>query len=88
ANLKVKSLFNIFSAKPEIGRYVYSASLIGDRRWDIRFRNNILVKLPEKNIDRAWKRLEKIYNDQELTDIITAIDLRIEDKIFLKISNE
>jgi cell division protein FtsQ len=88
ANLKVKSLFNIFSAKPEIGRYVYSASLIGDRRWDIRFRNNILVKLPEKNIDKAWKRLEKIYNDQELIDVITAIDLRIEDKMFLKISNE
>lgn len=88
ARLKVKSLFNIFSAKPEIGRYVYSASLIGNRRWDIRFINNILVKLPEKNIEKAWKRLEKIYNDQDLINDITVIDLRIKNKTFLKIDNE
>ena len=88
ANLKVRSLFNIFSAKPEIGRNVYSASLVGDRRWDIRFHNNILVKLPEKNIDKAWKRLEKIYDDQYLMSNIKIIDLRIENKTFLKIDEE
>jgi len=88
ANLKVRSLFNIFSAKPEIGRNVYSASLVGDRRWNIRFHNNILVKLPEKNLDQAWKRLEKIYNDQDLMANIKVIDLRIENKTFLKIDDE
>ena len=88
ANLKIKSLFNIFSAKPKIGRNVYSVSLVGDRRWDIRFHNNILVKLPEKNIDKAWKRLEKIYNNYDLMENISIIDLRIENKTFLKINNE
>jgi cell division septal protein FtsQ len=88
ANLRVRSLFNIFSAKPEIGRNVYSASLVGDRRWNIRFHNNILVKLPEKNLDKAWKRLEKIYNDQNLISNIKEIDLRIENKTFLKIDDE
>jgi cell division protein FtsQ len=63
-------------------------SLVGDRRWDIRFHNNILVKLPEKNIDKAWKRLEKIYNNYDLMENISIIDLRIENKTFLKINNE
>lgn len=88
ANLRINSLFNLFSAKPEIGQNIYSASWVGNRRWNIRFHNNILVKLPEKNIEKAWKKLEDIYNDENLMNNIKIIDLRVENKTFLKINDK
>ncbi len=84
ANVNAKSLFNIFVINPEFSTKIYSATWVGNRRWDIRFENGLLVKLPTDNLDDAWRNLIKIYNNQESLNGLQAIDLRIERKIYLK----
>ena len=84
ANTNVRSLFNIFVIDPKLSENVFSATWVGDRRWDIRFENGLLIKLPENNISEAWQRLIKINNMHGSLLGLKIIDLRIADKIYLE----
>ena len=66
--------------------FVDKAFLINKRRWNLKLKNNILLKLPENNIKKALENFIKIYinfSNDELIDIET-IDLRMKQKIILK----
>lgn len=84
ANTNAKSLFNIFTADDNLSANVYSATWVSNRRWDIRFENGLLIKLPENNISDAWRRLIKIYNMPGSIVGLKVIDLRILDKVYLE----
>jgi cell division protein FtsQ len=84
ANNHAKSLFNIFASDPNLSANVYSATWVSSRRWDIRFDNGLLIKLPESNISEAWQRLIKIYNMPGSIVGLKNIDLRISDKTYLE----
>lgn len=88
ANLKYKSLFNIFSLDEEISQQIYSATWIGNRRWNIRFKNGILVKLPENKISKAWERLSNLKEMKGSSIGLKVIDLRVTDKIYLEYEDE
>lgn len=84
----VKSLFNILVIDPEISKNIYSATWVGGRRWDVRFENNLLVKLPAGDISDAWTRLIKIYNMPGSLIGLKTIDLRIAKKIYLEYDDQ
>ncbi len=84
ANLNVKSLFNILTTNPEISADIYSATWVGNRRWNIRFSNGILAKLPSSNLDEAWQNLIRIYNTKGALKDLEVIDLRIDKKTYLE----
>ena len=66
--------------------FVDKALLINKRRWNLKLKNSILLKLPENNIKEALENYKKIYinfSSEELSDIAT-IDLRMKQKIILK----
>jgi len=84
ANLNIKSLFNIMAINPKISSGLYSATWVGNRRWDIRFENGLLVKLPSDNIEEAWQNLIKIYQSDKIIENIRLIDLRIKGKTYLE----
>lgn len=52
-------------------------------RWDILTINDILIKLPEKNLDRALKMAYKIINNHQFNNNM-VIDLRISNHIIVK----
>ncbi len=88
ANIRAKSLFNILVSDLAISQDIYSATLIGLRRWDIRFNNGLLVKLPELNIEKSWKDMIRIYNEPGSLIDLKSIDLRIDGKIYLQYSDK
>jgi len=88
ANLNVRSLFDILALDPKISQNVYSATWIGLRRWNIGFKNNLLVELPDEDAGKAWKKLIKIYNMSGSLIDLKVIDLRIQDKVYLEYEDE
>jgi len=78
----VKEVFDILSFDESLNKQVKSFTRIGDRRWNVRLDNNILVKLPETEPEKAWKALIQFQKkDQILSKQIDYIDLRIEGQI-------
>lgn len=65
------------------------ANYISGRRWNIVLddvENGITVKLPEKHIDEAWKKLLKLNTTQGLLKRkLTIIDLRFPNKVIVKL---
>ena len=84
ANIHARSLFNIFAVNSDVSVNVYSATWVGNRRWDIRLENGLLIKLPENDISDAWVNLIKIYKMPGSISGLKMIDLRIKDKIYLE----
>ena len=69
---------------------IKSATFIENRRWDLKLLNNITIKLPEQNIEKALKKYKKIhsnFSDNDLAEI-ESIDLRVMKKAIIKYKNK
>ncbi|MEZ5814945.1 MAG: FtsQ-type POTRA domain-containing protein [Alphaproteobacteria bacterium] len=76
------ALIGDLAAETAIYECVEIARWIGDRRWDLRLKNAIEVKLPENDIGLALRRLSKAQEEDGLLDKdIIAIDMREPDRI-------
>lgn len=84
AYIHVKSLFNIMAISPEISSRIYSATWVGNRRWDLRFDNSLLIKMPSTQITNSWNKLIDLHNADGSFYNLKVIDLRIKDKIYLE----
>jgi len=62
-----------------------SLQRVGDRRWDVVFKNKMTVKLPEVNEEEAWERFIAMHNENYVDlAAIKTIDLRVEKKVFIE----
>ena len=78
-------LLLMLSHEPEIFKNVAAVLRIGERRWNIRFKNGIELKLPEKNSEVAWHNFALMQNENHILErAIQSIDMRIYDRIFIK----
>lgn len=85
----ITELLEIVSQEPEISKRIKVASYISKRRWNIildDIENGITIKLPEEHPEKAWKKLLKLNTTQGiLKRKLTIIDLRLEDKVVVKL---
>lgn len=85
----VTEILGLMQAEPEIAALIESALRIGDRRWDLRLKNGMLVKLPEENVGLALRQLAQ---QQEAAGIleknIATIDLRIPEKFVVDMKQD
>lgn len=83
----VAELMEILKNAPEITQQFASAIRVGDRRWNIRLKDNIELKLPEQDAASALLKLASMSKEQKLLERdITVIDLRLPDRVFIKLS--
>lgn len=72
-----ESLLFLLEAQPIISERVDTAQRIEKRRWNIKLKNGILVKLPEKDMELALQTLVKHQEEEGILDKnIKMIDLR------------
>jgi cell division protein FtsQ len=73
---------------PELRREVRASVLVAQRRWNLRLKNGVDVRLPEFEIDNALDQLAVLERDNKLSSRdITAIDLRLPDRIMVRLSD-
>lgn len=89
ANKRVKEYVGILLEVPELANQVRAGTLVGERRWTLKLKNGIDVKLPEEEPARALARLAEVDKDSRLLsrDII-GIDLRQSDRIVVRLSED
>jgi cell division protein FtsQ len=85
APAEAKDILAMTSLEPLIGERLEAVSKIGDRRWDLRLKGGITVKLPEKDIGLAVKMLaDAQVNDRLMDKDIIAIDMRDLERITVR----
>lgn len=85
---------NAFAILQQLNQFKYIRSKISsmvfihERRWNLRLHNKVEVKLPERNISQALKVLSILIKQEKTSSgDISVIDLRLENRIILKLSN-
>lgn len=81
-----RQVFEMLQSEPELAKNVVAVLRIGERRWNIRFKNGIELKLPEKKEAEAWHNFAGMERDNHvLSRSIKVVDMRIYDRIFIKL---
>ncbi|WP_417310927.1 cell division protein FtsQ/DivIB [Devosia sp.] len=85
ANDDAVAMVRILERHPMLQEGLAALSRIGDRRWDLLYRNGLRVQLPEHGVAQALDRLEMYQGDYALLDRdVTEIDLRVDGLVTLK----
>ncbi len=88
----INGLLKIIEQDKDLFYRVKVANFISGRRWNLIFDdvlNGITVKLPEEDVEEAWKKLVKLDKTRGiLKRKLTFIDLRLKNKVIVKISNK
>jgi cell division protein FtsQ len=87
AESKAKEFLALVGRYPEISAQVRASVLIGERRWNLRLRNGLDVRLPEDGIGPALEQLVALDREGKLISRdIVAIDLRLPDRVTVRLS--
>ncbi|MDC0037224.1 cell division protein FtsQ/DivIB [Alphaproteobacteria bacterium] len=88
-NSIINSKHLISKIDQDIKQMIQSLIFVENRRWNIRLKNKITLKLPEKNLEEAIKNYKKIYSNLSNKDLkdIEIIDLRIPNQAIIKYRN-
>jgi len=88
-NSIINSKYLISKIDMDIKQMIESVIFIENRRWNIRLKNKITIKLPEENLEEAIKNYKKIYSNLSNKDLkdIEIIDLRIPNQAIIKYRN-
>jgi cell division protein FtsQ len=78
-------MLRLLGRHEKLGDGLAALSRIGDRRWDLIYRNGLRVQLPETGVAQALDRLDTYQRDYALLDRdVTEIDLRVAGIVTLK----
>ncbi|PZO87684.1 MAG: cell division protein FtsQ [Micavibrio aeruginosavorus] len=82
---RAAELLSMLDAEPSIRERVEAATLIAGRRWDLKLKSGADVKLPEKELGLALRRLAVNHEEEALLDKdVLSIDVREEGRITVR----
>jgi cell division protein FtsQ len=89
AHVRARDFLLQLDQYPAVGVQVRAAILVAERRWNLRLRNGIDVRLPEDDVAGALARLVALDREKQLLSRdIVAIDLRLPDRVAVRLSDE
>ena len=82
---EASGLMRLLAAEPVLNDRVEAAVRVGSRRWDLRMKNGLVIKLPETDIGGALRRLCAAQETDKILDKgLVAIDLREEGRMTVR----
>jgi cell division protein FtsQ len=89
AEKRASTILALIEKYPTVREQVGAAVLVADRRWNLKLKSGIDVRLPEEGIEGALELLVRLDREKQLMSRdITAIDLRLPDRVTVRLSDE
>ncbi len=87
AAARAQEILTVLERYPDLRDQVRAAVLIGERRWNLRLRNGIDIRLPETAVEPALVTLAGLDRDKKLLSRdIVFVDLRLPDRVTVQLS--
>ena len=88
AEKQARDFLDVVGRYPLIQDNVEAAVLVAQRRWNLHLKSGLDVRLPDSNVEQALQQLVALDRDKKiLSRDITAIDLRMTDRVIVKLSD-
>jgi cell division protein FtsQ len=87
AAARAKEILALLDAYPDLRDQVRASVLVAERRWNLRLRNGLDIRLPELGAESALVTLTGLDKDKKLLSRdIVAVDLRLPDRVTVELS--
>ncbi|MGI6247194.1 MAG: cell division protein FtsQ/DivIB [Pseudochelatococcus sp.] len=89
ANTRSQEYIDVLRAAGPLRERIRAGILVSGRRWDVKFDNDLIVRLPESEPVEAMARLVELEKRERILDKdLIAIDMRQADRIAMRLSEE
>lgn len=86
APLKTPEILEIIKKYPKISENLTALCRIRERRWNLFLTGNVIVKLSDDHLKDGLITLEKLIDENRITNDVKEIDLRTNDRFFVKVT--
>ena len=89
ANARVREYVQLLDAMDELKPRVEAGVLVGQRRWNLRLKSGVDIKLPEDNPQAAVTELLRLQRQSRILDKdMLALDFRVPGRVFVRLTED
>src|ERR1700730_1266243 len=89
AETRARDFLALLARYPQVNSVTKAAVFVGERRWNLRLKDGLDVKLPENDVGNALASLSKLDKEERLfSRDIVAVDMRLPDRLTVQLSDD
>ena len=89
AETHAKDFLALLSRYPQVHSVTKAAIFVGERRWNLRLKDGLDIRLPENDVGNALASLSNLDKEDHLfTRDIVAVDMRLPDRLTVQLSDD
>ncbi len=89
AETHARDFLALLARYPQVKSVTKAAIFVGQRRWNLRLKDGLDVRLPEQDVGNALAALSKLDQDDKLfSRDIVAVDMRLPDRLVVQLSDD
>jgi cell division protein FtsQ len=89
ADVRARDFLALLDRYPQVRAVTKAAIFVGERRWNLRLKDGLDVRLPENDVGNALAALSKLDKEEKLfSRDIVAIDMRLPDRLTVQLSED
>ena len=89
ADTHARDFLALLDRYPQVRSATKAAILVGERRWNLRLRDGLDIRLPEHDVGNALAALSKLDREDRLfSRDIVAVDMRLPDRLTVQLSED
>jgi cell division protein FtsQ len=89
ADTQARDFLALLARYPQVQSVTKAAIFVGERRWNLRLKDGIDIRLPEQDVGNALAALTKLDKDEKLfSKDIVGVDMRLPDRLVVQLSDD
>ena len=89
AETRARDFLALLSRYPQVSSVTKAAIFVGERRWNLRLKDGLDIRLPEIDVGNALAALSKLDKEDHLfSRDIVAVDMRLPDRLTVQLSDD
>ena len=89
ADVRARDFIALLDRYPQVRSVTKAAIFVGERRWNLRLKDGLDIRLPENDVGNALALLSKLDKDDRLfSRDIVAVDMRLPDRLTVQLSED
>ena len=89
AATRARDFLALLDRYPQVRSATKAAIFVGERRWNLRLKDGLDIRLPENDVGNALAELSKLDQEDKLfSRDIVAIDMRLSDRLVVQLSDD
>jgi cell division protein FtsQ len=89
AETRARDFLALLDRYPQVRAVTKAAIFVGQRRWNLRLKDGLDIRLPENDVGNALAELSKLDQEDKLfSRDIVAVDMRLSDRLVVQLSDD